>query len=846
MLKHTPPLFSHTEKWVIGCLFTCCLTATGVATLYQEIKQQRVAFHYETTQIEQQISHHLSQTKTALKTLTQLFQNETRQTASTLDRLTPAVFNRIPFVTESAFLQWENQHFRRYIHPYKKADNLVEVPYWHKTMLSPNKITTSPQLYASGKRLIQFVDVFDAGKSAMGVALDLSTITDSLFATPSPHILNTATFITGGTEQLQRTDQKRWQGADSRLPISSWHTTLTFEQGALTLQWTREYAVTHSQVATFVSRLLLTTTLFYLSALFAYYRRRERMEKDRSLKALLAEKQRAEVTLKSIGDAVFTTDRNNLILYINPMAEILTGVMSKRATGRPLGEVLHLIDGATGQRILRPIAPPSNKPPSKQSHDGLLLRSVDGKNIHVHNTVSALRDSHGRTIGNVLVVHDISTERELSNALHYQATHDPLTGLANRLAFKTRLQALLTDAKQTGESHALCYIDLDQFKMVNDVCGHIAGDKLLLELTERLQQSLRSEDSLARLGGDEFGVLITNCSPSMATRLAKHILHVFQRYYFTYEDQLFNVRASIGVVPINQHNTDITELLSAADIACYTAKDLGRNRVHLYHPGDQGIAARHTAMRHLPKIERALREDRFVLCTQPIVPLQKQHANKLHCEFLLRMQSDEGGLVEPELFIDAAERYNLMRKLDRWVIDKTLSALAPITPWHPSGPQQTYAINLSGQSMTDPHLIRFIRKRLDQLNIDPRYLCFEITETAAIINLSHATDIITGLQELGCRFSLDDFGSGLSSFSYLKKLPVNYLKIDGQFIKELSGSEVDQAMVQSIQNIGRLLNIETIAEYVEDAQTSAMLTEMGVDYAQGYYLGKPSIFKAAS
>ncbi|MDX1431586.1 MAG: EAL domain-containing protein [Gammaproteobacteria bacterium] len=444
----------------------------------------------------------------------------------------------------------------------------------------------------------------------------------------------------------------------------------------------------------------------------------------------------------------------------------------------------------------------------------------------------------GEDSGAVVSWRDLTETHTLSEKLTYQATHDALTGLVNRREFEQQLRRLIEVARQDRTEHALCYLDLDQFKLVNDTCGHVAGDELLRQLGLLLPEHVRKDDTLARLGGDEFGVLMEGCSLSQATRVANVLLDSIRGFQFHWEDKTFNLGVSIGVVPINEVSESITAVLSIADAACYAAKDEGRNRIHVFREDDTKLAKRQGEMQWVTRIQRALEEDRFELYVQPIAAVAPAAVSGHHYEVLVRMHDERGHTVLPGAFLSAAERYNLSARLDQWVIRSTFDALVR----HPEHLERLYlcSINLSGHSLGDEQLLGYVIEQFRAGNVPSEKICIEITETAAIANLSSATRFIKVLKEWGCRFALDDFGSGLSSFAYLKTLPVDFLKIDGIFVKDVVGDPIDYAMVKSINDIGHVMGKQTVAEFVDDGAILGALGDIGVDYAQGYAIGEPT------
>ena len=551
--------------------------------------------------------------------------------------------------------------------------------------------------------------------------------------------------------------------------------------------------------------------------------------------ALYQEKERAVVTLHSIGDAVITTDPECRVEYFNPLAEKLTGWSLEQARGRSLLEILDLYDEVTRKPLENPVAQCLAQRVPVSLQDEIILVRPDEAEVEISASAAPIRDRNDAVLGAVMVFHDVGHTRMLARQLSYQAAHDALTGLYNRREFEQRLQQALDSTRQDGVEHALCYLDLDQFKVVNDVCGHIAGDELLRQLAGVLLERIRETDVLARLGGDEFGMLLSHCSPEKARRVAEDILNTVRAFRFMHQEHSFEIGVSIGVVPVNQASHSVTDVLSAADVACYAAKDSGRNRIHVYEHGDREMQQRRGELSWVSQIGRALDEDRMRLYFQPIVPLENGRF-PVHYEMLVRMLDEQGNMVPPMAFLPAAERYNLMPTLDRWVVSTMLKTFGPGR----SGPARAvYVANLSGQSLSDEGFLAFVLEHLSRSALDPCQVCFEITETAAIANLRGATRFIKVLRDHGCSFALDDFGSGLSSFGYLKNLAVDYLKIDGSFVKDMVEDEIDAAMVSAINEIGHVMGIRTIAEFVESEAVLERLRGIGVDYAQGYWVARP-------
>jgi len=455
-----------------------------------------------------------------------------------------------------------------------------------------------------------------------------------------------------------------------------------------------------------------------------------------------------------------------------------------------------------------------------------------------------IRDPRSEIIGSVMVFHDVTRLRALAMQLAHQATHDALTGLINRVEFDARVEQAIHTASHGEKQHALFYLDLDQFKVVNDTCGHHAGDELLKQVAGLLRAALRESDLLARLGGDEFGVLLIGCPLTQAERIADKLRHLIEDFRFMWEDKLFRIGVSIGVVPITRTESSLTELMRAVDSACYVAKENGRNQVHVSRPDDAEIAAQHGQMQWMQRIQRAVEEDEFALYFQPIQAIEGAPGQHLHGEVLLRLvenrSTESERVVPPSAFLPAAERYHLMPVVDRWVLDRTLHHLA--RNGEDTRDIATCSINLSGQSLSDIKMFSFITGLIAETGVDPRRLCFEITESAVIANMDIASQFIHGLRNIGCRFALDDFGSGLSTFDYLKRLPVDYVKLDGILVRDVATSRVSQAMVHAVNYVVHVMGMKSIAEFVESDAIMEALRKLSVDYAQGYAIGKPKPF----
>jgi diguanylate cyclase (GGDEF)-like protein/PAS domain S-box-containing protein len=563
--------------------------------------------------------------------------------------------------------------------------------------------------------------------------------------------------------------------------------------------------------------------------------------------ALHQEKERAQVTLRSIGDGVITTDLNGNIEYMNTVAEHATGWKLEDARGIPMPEVLNIVDEKTLATPPNPAILCLQQGKSTMLPGNLLLvHRYRNQRLSVEVNASPIRDSNADISGVVLVFHDVTELRGLAKKMSYQATHDSLTGLINRREFENRINQALEHAHNEGVQHTLCYLDLDNFKVVNDTSGHIAGDELLKQLTIKLRLDLREADTLARLGGDEFGILLEGCTIEHAREPAESLRKIVEDFRFVWDNTAFRVGVSIGLVPITRECGTLTDVLSAADSACYVAKDQGRNRIHVYEPDDEALMERHGQMQWVQRIQHVLEQNRFRLFFQPIAKLNREPGERcsVHGEVLIRMLDDDQRIVGPGAFIPSAERYLIMPAIDRWVVSNTFRMLM-LDKKKVTERVSTCCINLSGQSLSDERFLDFLVDEIHNSGVPPELLCFEITETAVIANLCNASRLISKMREMGCRFALDDFGVGLSSFGYLKNLPVDYLKLDGCFVKNMIKDNIDYAMVKAINHIGHTMNIKTIAEFVEDQETLAAIREVGVDYAQGYAIARPAPIEIA-
>ena len=561
---------------------------------------------------------------------------------------------------------------------------------------------------------------------------------------------------------------------------------------------------------------------------------------------LFREKEQAQVTLHSIGDAVITINAKGLVEYLNPVASELTGFPPQEAQGKPLSEIVRIVNETTRELCEGPAETAMRSGKQVCLDKPTLLITREGDELAVDNCATPLRASDNQIIGAVLVLRDVTVAHHIEQQLSWQASHDALTGLVNRREFENCLQKAVLSAKASDQQHALCYLDLDQFKLVNDTCGHIAGDELLRQVTALFQSQVRTSDTLARLGGDEFGLLLFHCPLDAALRVASKLLEQLQEFRFVWQDKTFSIGVSIGLVAIDANTQSMTSVMSAADSACYAAKNKGRNRVQVYQADDRELAIQQSQMQWVTRLTQALEENRFRLYYQSIVPSRQTSSLATHYEILLRLVDEQGNLVSPMAFIPAAERYNLMPAIDRWVIRTLFTSLGQHyrenrNPCHflEDGCDCLYAINLSGTSLNDEQFIDFVREQLALYQVPPQVICFEITETVAIANLRQAAQFMRSLKQVGCRFALDDFGSGMSSFAYLKNLPVDYLKIDGGFVRQIVDEPTDLAMVEAINHIGHVMGLQTIAEFVENEAILEKIAAIRVDYAQGYGISQP-------
>jgi diguanylate cyclase (GGDEF)-like protein/PAS domain S-box-containing protein len=559
---------------------------------------------------------------------------------------------------------------------------------------------------------------------------------------------------------------------------------------------------------------------------------------------LQRESERAHVALHSIGDGVIVTGAEGEVQDLNPVAEKLTGWGRDEARGRPLREIYSIVDEDSREPVEFVRFDWGLERNGGALASGVRLVHRDGREFPVEDNASPIRDRAGSIVGHIVVFRDVTHLRTLARRLSWQASHDPLTGLANRREFERRLAEMLETARNQGRQHALLYMDLDRFKLVNDECGHMAGDDMLRQLAVAMHARIRGSDTLARLGGDEFGVLLEACPLDQAIRIANELCETVRDFRFQWRGNSYGVGASIGLVPVGAGTRGVEEAMEAADKSCYVAKARGGNRIQIHHPDSADLTDHHRDVAAVSRLGEAFERGHFRLYRQAIAPVSGE--GSLHYEVLVRMVDELGMLIPPTEFLATAERYSLLPILDRWVLTRVVDYISHHTQRanHGGGEAPFYAVNISGASINDSTFSDFLRRLLSEQHVPSELLCFEITETVAIANLNKAAELMHELRALGCRFALDDFGVGVSSFAYLKYLPVDYLKIDGTFVRDLATNRMDSAIVQAIASIGHVLGMRTVAECVEDAATLERLRQLKVDFAQGRAVAVPELMEA--
>ena len=541
--------------------------------------------------------------------------------------------------------------------------------------------------------------------------------------------------------------------------------------------------------------------------------------------------------LEALGEGVLTTDADGRIVYVNKAGEQLIGKPAAEALGHTLQEVISLAEEGDRKALGDPVRQCLTTGARVHiGRRGMVVSNDGGGERSIELTVSPLRDAEGDLSGTVIALRDVTDLRGLTRQMSYQASHDALTGLVNRREFERRLQEALEAAHGGGQRHVLCYLDLDRFKAVNDECGHVAGDSMLREVAALIKDAVRDSDTVGRLGGDEFGILLVGCPLEKARQISDDVVRAVADYRFVWKDKIFNIGVSVGLVEVSRESGSLEDLIGAADSACYVAKKQG-GHVHVYSARDEAAARQRGEIHWLQQLQAALKDGRFELHAQPIVAVDAQNALGPGLEVLLRLKDDNGTIVGPNEFMRAAERYRLMPHVDRWVVQTALAALGRGAVRLPAG--RSLCINLSGQTLGDAAFLEFVVDCLDRTGVAPERVCFEVTENSVITNIDHARRFIGVLHGMGCRFALDDFGRGLSSFANLKNLSLDYLKIDGYFIRNLASDTVNQAMVTAMIKLARSLNFQVIAEQVEDMSALDSARRMGVDFVQGYQVARP-------
>lgn len=598
-------------------------------------------------------------------------------------------------------------------------------------------------------------------------------------------------------------------------------------QKAIIFEARKNATTQHEKAQKLQSALFIIILLLALLVAFYVIRRSTRTERE-----LFLEKEIAQITLRSVGDAIITTGKDGRVEYLNPVAEKITGYITEDVKGKPITQVYKAYDEKNQRWLADCIIDFLIKGSYNMPSNDIVLYNADDDIIDISQTIAPIQDESNHVLGTITTFQDISKEKVLAKHIEHQARHDPLTGLLNRREFETKVVQSLTLYSE-GTTHALCVMDLDRFKIVNDTLGHAAGDELLKQISQKIKGELRQTDLLARIGGDEFALFLSNINTHDAEIIAEKILDAIREYQFVWSNKAFRVGASIGLVDAPAQVSNYENLYHAADTACYMAKHSGRDRVHTVTYDDKNVSEKREQTQWVNRINDALNENRFTLYAQDICSLADKPTTPAHREVLIRMIDEYDDVIPPMAFIPPAERYDLMPKIDDWVVRNVIAQLKR------DNSDTQYAINLSGQSLADEKFTAQILMHLADKDINPCRLCFEITETSAIANLNNATAFLKALQALGCQTALDDFGSGLSSFAYLRNLPINYLKIDGMFVKQIAEDETARVMVEAIHSIGHTMGLKTIAEFVEDEATERLLKQMHVDFAQGYYYGTP-------
>jgi diguanylate cyclase (GGDEF)-like protein/PAS domain S-box-containing protein len=541
--------------------------------------------------------------------------------------------------------------------------------------------------------------------------------------------------------------------------------------------------------------------------------------------------------LHSINDGIIATDTEMAVSFMNKVAEGITGWNEASAKGRHAAAILSIQDQRTNRELLGGTPPKVDEKPF--FFNEAVIKNAIGQTLLVDGSITRIHEKENEADGFLITLRDITELKRMSETIDYQASHDSLTGLSNREEFSFTLNELLISLRTSDARHALLVIDVDRFKAINDTCGTMAGDELLRQIASHVQANISRKDISARIGGDEFAIILRDCEPEDSINVAKRLKGAVEARKFAWQASVFPVTLSIGVVTLSQESEDTHAVLAAADDACHLSKEEGGNRVNVFQAKDSKYQKRRGDMEWIARINKAVEENRFILYQQAIVPLSDAIDLRAKAEILLRLVNEDGSIARPGDFIPAAERYNLMPLIDHWVIKNSIAAYKTLTDRGSELASRIISINLSGPSLLDESLVDLILYEVRRNALKPSSFCFEITETAAIQNYAAATRFIKRLKDEGFTFALDDFGSGFSSFGYLKNLPVDYLKIDGSFVQTIDESLVSYTMVESINSIGHVMGIKTIAEFVKSPEIKHKLIEIGVDYAQGYHIAEP-------
>ena len=551
---------------------------------------------------------------------------------------------------------------------------------------------------------------------------------------------------------------------------------------------------------------------------------------------LIPDKALTNSVLDHIKDGVITIGKHGTVEYLNPVAEQMTGWVCHEAKGQTLKDVFQVVDEKTRDSKISSVLDRNFSYPKQHPQKAVLLRR-DGWEFSIEQSSSKIHDENGDVIGAAIIFRDITEMQGMERWMLYEATHDALTGLINRREFDSRLNQAMASARADGRHYALCYIDINKFKIINETQGRDAGDELLKQMATVLHSKVRDTDVLARIADDKFAILLNNCSIHNALETSQGFRQAIKDYDFAVNGGPIAVSVSIGLVPINSDSGGIADVMGLADAACYVAKSKGSYRIHVYREQDVAVKQKHSDLKWIQSIRHALEENKFRLFCQSIVPLSVPESHSAHHEILLRMQDDKGDMIRPSAFVAAAERYSLMPSIDRWVVQNSLEFMAERIGRN----QQIgiFAINLSAQSLDDEGFLGFVIDQFDKTQVPASQICFEITESTAISNLMSATRFMSILRGMGCKFALDDFGQGFSSYGYLKNLQIDYLKIDGSFVRDIANDPIDYAMVESINQIGHIMGVQTIAEFVESQEILEKLITLGIDHVQGFQLGKP-------